>query len=325
MTDSVHTSKLANSLAKRYANLIGQDLVSLEEIKSGANTLVYKLNHRDKVVLLKKYREDGNRNRISREVNFLTQCKTRCIKNVPNLIYFDKEENFSILEWIEGRQLKKAIPSDWSSIANFLISIQPDSKDLSMMCCASDAYFTVSEHWNRVNNLYLESLNKNVGLLAQYNILEKLNKLHKDAQEYVNGYFGNGNHAIEKNSIAILSPSDVGFHNVIKSKGRNYFIDFEYAGKDDPYKLLSDLLIHPDWIPTKSDSQSLFCILKALFNEENNQISFPRLSVMMRIYQLKWVVIMLKNSRNYPNEELMLKIKDYITNAQLRLNCTCII
>ena len=43
----------------------------------------------------------------------------------------------------------------------------------------------------------------------------------------------------------ILSPSDFGFHNVIKTKQGLRFIDFEYFGWDDPVKLITDFIWHP--------------------------------------------------------------------------------
>ena len=46
------------------------------------------------------------------------------------------------------------------------------------------------------------------------------------------------------NDHLILSPSDFGFHNTIKSK-KLYFIDFEYFGLDDPVKLVIDFILHP--------------------------------------------------------------------------------
>ena len=43
----------------------------------------------------------------------------------------------------------------------------------------------------------------------------------------------------------ILSPSDFGFHNIIKDKtGKLFFHDFEYFGWDDPVKLISDVFHH---------------------------------------------------------------------------------
>ena len=41
----------------------------------------------------------------------------------------------------------------------------------------------------------------------------------------------------------ILSPSDFGFHNIVKNKKKLYFLDFEYSGFDDPLKLLSDFYV----------------------------------------------------------------------------------
>ena len=43
-----------------------------------------------------------------------------------------------------------------------------------------------------------------------------------------------------------MSPSDFGFHNVIKKDDFLYFIDFEYAGLDDPVKLICDFYCQPD-------------------------------------------------------------------------------
>ena len=43
-----------------------------------------------------------------------------------------------------------------------------------------------------------------------------------------------------------LSPSDFGFHNaILANDGRLRFIDFEYAGWDDPSKLICDFFCQP--------------------------------------------------------------------------------
>ena len=44
-----------------------------------------------------------------------------------------------------------------------------------------------------------------------------------------------------------LSPSDFGFHNAIRrASGELCFIDFEYAGQDDPAKMACDFLCQPE-------------------------------------------------------------------------------
>ena len=59
---------------------------------------------------------------------------------------------------------------------------------------------------------------------------------------------------LSKNEI-IVSPSDFGFHNIIKIKKKLFFIDFEYGGLDDPIKLLCDFLCNPDYKITKADQE----------------------------------------------------------------------
>jgi hypothetical protein len=44
-----------------------------------------------------------------------------------------------------------------------------------------------------------------------------------------------------------LSPSDVGFHNTLDVDGDLVFIDFEYAGWDDPAKTIADFFSQPDY------------------------------------------------------------------------------
>ena len=44
----------------------------------------------------------------------------------------------------------------------------------------------------------------------------------------------------------MIISSDFGFHNVINKNNKLFFIDFEYAGLDDPIKLICDFYCQPD-------------------------------------------------------------------------------
>jgi len=90
----------------------------------------------------------------------------------------------------------------------------------------------------------------------------------------------------------ILSPSDIGFHNILEDgEGKLVFLDFEYFGWDDPAKLASDFLVHPKTF----DSQ----VLKRRFVEKMTSIlkddsDFPdRFRIQYPLYALKWCLIML--------------------------------
>ena len=45
-----------------------------------------------------------------------------------------------------------------------------------------------------------------------------------------------------------LSQSDIGFHNIFEDKNNNLlFFDFEYTGWDDSFKMISDIVLQPDY------------------------------------------------------------------------------
>ena len=55
-----------------------------------------------------------------------------------------------------------------------------------------------------------------------------------------------------------ISPSDFGFHNAIKTLDGVKFIDFEFAGWDDPCKALIDFMLQPKVPITANISQLAF-------------------------------------------------------------------
>ena len=83
------------------------------------------------------------------------------------------------------------------------------------------------------------------------------------------------------------------------------FIDFEYAGWDDPRKLLSDLVLQPQYnIPINFYNTFISLFKKKEFSFENLQDS----SIVFELYRIKWVLIMLNPifylSEDSPNVEL---------------------
>ena len=57
--------------------------------------------------------------------------------------------------------------------------------------------------------------------------------------------YGDMDHPLDTQE-SVLSPSDFGFHNALLGPdGKLCFIDFEYAGWDDPAKLICDFFCQP--------------------------------------------------------------------------------
>ena len=83
----------------------------------------------------------------------------------------------------------------------------------------------------------------------------------------------------------MASPSDIGIHNMINTKNRPYFSDFEYAGYDEITKLALDIVMQPrhmlnegeekmviegltkslslnkDWIKRYKDAREITCMI----------------------------------------------------------------
>jgi hypothetical protein len=89
-----------------------------------------------------------------------------------------------------------------------------------------------------------------------------------------------------------VSPSDFGFHNaLLADEGRLGFFDFEYAGWDDPAKLLCDFFCQPA-VPAPIDCWPQFLDLTASLVGDT-QIERQRQALLFPLYQVKWCCILL--------------------------------
>ena len=118
-----------------------------------------------------------------------------------------------------------------------------------------------------------------------------------------------------------LSPSDFGFHNVlVRSDGKLCFIDFEYAGWDDPAKAVGDFFSHPGLAVPHAQFESF--LAQALTPFEEAPIMTARVRLLEPISQVKWCCIILNEflpavarRRNFANPGA-----DAITRKQCQLD-----
>jgi hypothetical protein len=89
-----------------------------------------------------------------------------------------------------------------------------------------------------------------------------------------------------------ISPSDFGFHNAILGPDQRLrFIDFEYAGWDDPAKTACDFLCQVQ-VPVPSELAHKF--LEPLIADDSApQARADRIAVLLPVYRLKWCCIVL--------------------------------
>jgi len=88
-------------------------------------------------------------------------------------------------------------------------------------------------------------------------------------------------------STRCVSPSDFGFHNALRTPSGVKFLDFEFAGWDDPTKLVADFYLQPR-VPVRPRKE----ILSDAMPSSTKGLA-ARYSVLFPILELKWRCIIL--------------------------------
>ena len=90
-----------------------------------------------------------------------------------------------------------------------------------------------------------------------------------------------------------ISPSDFGFHNALAEGDRIGFIDFEYAGRDDPAKLVCDFFCQPE-VPVPLVHMAGFArrLIAGLDLDPSHE---GRCHLLLDAYRVKWACIILND------------------------------
>jgi len=104
--------------------------------------------------------------------------------------------------------------------------------------------------------------------------------------------------AVLSNEYRCLSPSDFGFHNALVRQGEWVFLDFEYAGWDDPAKLVCDFFCQPGWpVPLAEFDGFASGLIRAVFGqnvtEDRIHEQVQRVHFLLPVYRIKWCCILL--------------------------------
>src|SRR5882672_8193220 len=89
-----------------------------------------------------------------------------------------------------------------------------------------------------------------------------------------------------------VSPSDFGFHNaLVRADGRLCFLDFEYAGWDDPAKMAGDFFWHAGMRPPRRHFEAF--VQAAFAGLIDPQASATRTRMLFPVFRARWACIAL--------------------------------
>lgn len=213
----------------------------------------------------------------------------RC--HIPKILVADEKYRALIFEHIEGSPVGGVMSSlaDVEAMAAFLVETnQPGILDHARRLdipCASEAGWSAREHWQcargRVEALLaLSPGDKETLSMQKFLRAGVLPALIEAKQENL------------PVASACLSPSDFGFHNVLRQQDGSFcFLDFEHAGMDDPAKLGADFILQPE---APLDVARTCAFLKHLGTEPPFFSSLARrVREILPVQKAKWISIIL--------------------------------
>ncbi|MGV3627069.1 MAG: aminoglycoside phosphotransferase family protein [Betaproteobacteria bacterium] len=280
----------------------GSEPLIVVPFAASGNNRVFAVTAGEKRYAVKVYfrHPADTRDRLQSEYAFLTCAGRAGIQCVPRPVACDPLNGIGVYEYIDGRKLDAA-EIDAGCVdqaARFILQLNHESahaagRDLPN---ASEACFSINEHFAMVD-----------GRIARLAGIGTVDALDREAREFVaalaagwqqakaqilRGAQAAGIKPDEMLAERCISPSDFGFHNALATRDRGIcFIDFEYAGWDDPAKLAGDFFSHPA-VTVDAAYFDRFVETAMAYSPKSAALAV-RARILLPVFQAKWCCIIL--------------------------------
>jgi hypothetical protein len=295
----------ADSLAPSIAALLaasgrGSTHATVVPLAAGGNNRVYSVTSGGERLAVKWYFHDeaDPRDRLGAEYAFLEHAWRHGLRCVPQPHACDRSAHLALYEFVEGVQLEPAtIDARCVHEAScFFAALNSASSraGAGALANASEACYSVTEHFRMVDSRIarLEAMPCEPGVATEAaTVVAELAACWEREKRAILARCGDPDAALGP-SERCLSPSDFGFHNALRrADGSLCFIDFEYAGWDDPAKAVGDFFSHPGVpVPRHHFGAFLDVVCAPLPNPAG---AVARARMLEPVFRVKWCCIIL--------------------------------
>jgi hypothetical protein len=280
--------------------------IGLERLDGGKNNRVYRVDLAGgKNVALKSYYADprDDRDRLAAEWSFLSFAWQRGLRDVPKPLAREMSSNAALYSFIRGRKLTAGEVSAGHVTAalDFVCRLNGLPREPAVLSPGSEACFTLGQHLATVERRIerIKTLDPAAPLRAdaQYFVIRRLVPAWVSVRERILQASKQAGLAIDAelpSDQTCISPSDFGFHNALVGEdGTLTFLDFEYAGRDDPAKLACDFFCQPEiHVPLTHYDRFVEGLRAGLGLAEAHN---TRCRLLLDVYRIKWLCIMLND------------------------------
>lgn len=270
---------------------------SVDAIGGTGNNAVFRLEADGQHYVLKRYfQHPGDpRDRFATERAFCAFLWAAGVRWTPEPLRWDAGRRLGLFEHVPGDRPGTTTPALVDAALQFLAEANahrstPAARALPL---ASEACFSLAEHLDRVA--------RRVERLSQIPTDSDLSSRAADFSARVlrpawESILAEARAVATDETLAAtdrcLSPSDFGFHNALATAdGQVRFVDFEYAGWDDPAKLVCDFFSQPA-VPVPTSFLDRFFDGLGDFNTSSLR---RRVGTLLPVYRMKWCCIMLND------------------------------
>ncbi len=265
------------------------------ELKTGGNNRSFTCAFKKNKYVVKYYYKENNadHSRLLTEWNFLLFLKSINERQVPLPILKNEKKGFLIYSYLTGKKISgKPSVLFIDKSADFITRINSEkavalSKNISL---ASEAAFTIEK--------FISLTEKKIDLLCDVpseeapqvfelikTVIDTFNMLKLKSPDIFQFHD-------EQGELRCLSPSDFGTHNSLVGSNQNYqYLDFEYAGWDDPTKLILDLYLNPQSEIQKYEVNRF--LMHLILPKISNRILLQRCEILYPFAVLRWICIVL--------------------------------
>lgn len=272
---------------------------------AGGNSRVLILEAGGERVVAKGYFRDApdGRKRLDAERAFLEYAQRIGIACVPRPIAADEAELVALHGFVSGRPLAPAEITRLPVLAaaDFIVALnRPDHAALARgLPDAAEAAFSISGHFAVVERRLarLDAIPADDGTdRAAGAFVVRLRDFWARARGRIAAGAARENlnpDAELSDDLRLISPSDFGFHNALAAPdGSLTFVDFEYAGRDDISKLVSDFFFQPK-VPVPGDLFLPFAERICVGTGRDFPNSLRWIGLLRPVFGVKWCCILL--------------------------------
>ena len=291
------------------------------------NSKVFKLTCKERshisycLKIYKSKNKNDGRNRREAESNFLKYLSDCRIGNTPIMIHECDKENWNMMSWIEGKRAHSLQKDDIQKISKFIAESNPENYSFPSTKSITDA----SEAFKgaKANQLIVERRIKKVIDMSNLDLSEDLSKWLFDtllpSYRSISKKFDDATRSCKawrrEEVRLILSQSDAGVHNILRTDSEIYFIDFEYAGFDDLARLVCNWVLNPNHLlGTDYENELIKAISKQTTHLGDSWIK--RFHDIKKLVAIQWCTIMIGHTLNKKERRDNINaIKEYYKNA----------